>query len=234
MSSFGQFSFAGFFVAITLALSYQYTALTTEFTGLTLVNRAMSSSTIFLLGLVLVLGPLVRVFGGVWKTLFTLRKEIGMYTFLTGFTHVYLSMFPLARRGPWGFYEGMPWSAYPGLFGLAMLLILFIFSFASLKRRLSASTWWKLQYIGARAAFLAILVHTVVLRFNSWSVWMTQWAKGEQLSPPLALVACLFSLYVLAVKVFERTAKDKDMALRATTFVWFLVVEILFIFPRIR
>lgn len=233
MSSLGQFSFAAFFVGLVLTFNYQYTVLTTEFTGLTLVNRTMSSSTIILLGLVLVLGPLVRVFGGAWKTLFMLRKEIGMYTFLTGVTHVYLSMFPLARRGPWGFYEGMPWSAYPGLFGLVVLWILFIFSFVTLQKRLTPATWWKLQYIGVRVAFAAVLLHTIVLRFDSWTLWMSQWAKGEQLYPPLAFLACLFSVYVIVVKVFERIATRKDSLLRITTFVLFVLVEILFLYPRI-
>jgi len=224
MNSFGQLTLAGFFVGLVLAFCHGYTAHTTEFTGFTLVNRTMSSATIFLLGLVLVLGPLVRVFGGAWKTLFMLRKEIGMYAFLTASMHGYLSWFTRVS----------PWSTIPALVAFWTMAALFLFSFAKLQKHLDPALWWRLQYMGARVALVSIVVHTIVLRFDSWIIWMTGWAKGEQLYPPLALLAFLFSAYVIAVKVFERNLAQKDLLLRVTTFVWFVLIEILFILPRIR
>jgi len=174
-SSVAQYILASLLVGLVLAGCWKYTLIVGEASGLTILNRTMSSGTVFLLSLVLLVGPMNRLFGSFWKWLFLLRKEIGELTFLAGFTHVYLSMFPLARRGPWGFYLARPWSAYPGLAGLLLMGILFFFSFAKTQRMLPPVSWWKLQYMGARIALIGLVIHTVVLRWSSWGTWIGQW-----------------------------------------------------------
>lgn len=189
------------------------------------LNHTFSSGTLFLLSFVLLLGPFSRLYGGIWKVLFGFRKELGMLAFLTGLTHVYLSMFPLARRGPWGFYTGRPWSAYPGLLGLTLMAILFVFSFKKTEKLLPPAFWWKLQYIGARLALMGIVMHTIVLRWNNWKSWDIV---------PTALVATLFAVYVVCVKLLEYISfKKAKVRVAALTFVFIILVGFLFIFPTL-
>ncbi len=234
-SDIAQYILAGVFVGLVLTGCFKYTQLIGEAQGLTLLNRTMSSGTIFLLSAVLLIGPMNRLFGGIWRTLFILRKEIGMYTFLAGFVHVYLSMFPLARRGPWGFYESRPWSAYPGLAALLLMAILFFFSFVRTQKMLPSSLWWKLQYTGARIALLGLVVHTVVLRWNAWGTWLGQWWKGETIYPPLAFLAVVFALYVTKVKLAERwSGVSARNYVIAASFFLVIFVTFLFVFPSLR
>lgn len=231
-SEIAQYIVAALFVGLVLSGCWKYTEAIGEAKGLAILNRSVSSSTVFLLSFVLLLGPMSRLFGGLWKTLFMLRKEIGICTFFIGLTHVYLSMFPLARRGPWGFYTGRPWSAYPGLIGLVSMAALFAFSFVKLQRLLSATLWWKMQYLGARIALIGIVVHAVVLRWPSWTTWVSNWRQGADSYPPLALLAVLFALYVTGVKVLERTNPARaKMQVTALTFGFVLLTAFLFIFP---
>lgn len=180
-------------------------ALLADAKGLTVLNRTLSSGTLFLLGLVLLLGPLSRVYKAVWNTLFIVRKELGVLTFFAGLLHVYLSMFPLARHGPWGLYVARPWSAYSGLLGLVLMAILFIFSFTKIERLLSPRAWWRLQYLGARTAFAGIVLHAILLQWSVWSVWLSGWIRRANVGyPPLSLLVIVFSLYVVIVRLIER------------------------------
>lgn len=221
--------------ALVLLGTWKYTMLVGEAKGLSILNKTLSSGTLFLLSFVLLIGPMNRLFGGVWRSLFILRRELGMAAFLTGFTHVYLSMFPLARRGPFGFYEARPWSAYPGLLGLVLMALLFAFSFMKLQKLLPASSWWKLQYIGARVALLGIVVHTVVLRWSGWTTWAANWWKGADAYPPLALLGTLFALYVAKVKFIERFHGGRaKIHVTGFTFAFIVLVVFLFVFPGLR
>ena len=100
------------------------------------VNRGLADASMVLLGTALVLGVLSRLYNAFDKFL-TYRKEIGIMAFFSGAAHVYLAMFPLARRGPWGFYESRPWSAFPGLLGLGLMFLLFVISFKAVEEKLS-------------------------------------------------------------------------------------------------
>lgn len=205
--SIRQYAVAAIVTSLIVWLVYRYAVVRYGVEGLSSFNKSLATSTLFLLGIVLLLGPLSRFF-----TLFDhalkYRKELGVLTFFTGATHVYLSMFPLARHGPWGFYTSQPISAYAGLLGLAIMFILFILSFSSVERLLGTRVWWKLQYWGARNAFLVVAFHMIVLKYSGWETWMITRGVGESASgmtslPPTALLAAAFAVFVLLVRVSE-------------------------------
>lgn len=230
-----QYILAALLGGLILLGTWKYTLFIGEAKGLSILNKTMSSGTLFLLSVVLLIGPMNRLFGGIWRAFFILRREIGMVAFLTGAAHVYLSMFPLARRGPFGFYEARPWSAYPGLLGLVLMAVLFAFSFMKVQKLLSAAAWWKLQYMGARIALLGIVVHTIVLRWNSWVTWAANWWKGADVYPPLALLGVLFAFYVLKVKLIERWhGRQAKLHVTGLTFASIVLVVFLFVFPAMR
>lgn len=193
-----QYSVAAIVTAVTVWLVYRYAVVRYGVEGLSSFNKSFATSTLFLLGIVLLLGPLSRLF-----TLFDhalkYRKELGVLTFFTGAAHVYLSMFPLARRGPWGFYASQPLSAYAGLAGLIIMFILLLLSNVVVERAIGTRAWWKLQYWGARLAFIAVAFHMIVLKYAGWGSWFADRAA----LPPLALLATVFAAFVLVVRLSE-------------------------------
>ncbi len=201
-----QYAVALVVTAITVWLVYRYAAVRYGVEGLSTLNKSLATSTLFLLGIVLLLGPLSRLF-----TLFDhalkYRKELGVLTFFTGVAHVYLSMFPLARRGPWGFYTAQPVSAYSGLAGLVIMFILLLLSGAAVERAIGTRVWWKLQYWGARLAFIAIAVHFIVLKNQGMAEWFMKRGAGGAVGalwlPPISILAAVFFLFVLVVRLSE-------------------------------
>lgn len=193
-----QYAVAAVVTAAVVWLVYRYAVVRNGVAGLSSLNKSLATSTLFLLGIVLLMGPLSRLFA-IFDHFLKYRKELGIMTFFTGVAHVYLSMFPLARRGPFGFYQSQPVSAYAGLTGLVIMVLLFVISNAAIERAIGTRTWWRLQYWGARLAFLAIALHMIVLKYAGWGKWLLE--RGSL--PPLALLATVFAAFVLVVRVSE-------------------------------
>lgn len=201
-----QYMVAGAATVAVIWLVYRYAAVRYGAEGLSTLNKSLATSTVFLLGTVLLFGPLSRLF-----TLFDhalkYRKELGIMTFFTGAVHVYLSMVPLARRGPWGLYLSQPLAAYTGLGALIILGILLFLSNMTIERMIGTRIWWKLQYWGARAALLLTAVHFVVLKRQGMVEWFGDRGAGGALGmltlPPLSILAALFVTFVLVVRLSE-------------------------------
>lgn len=199
-----QYVVAGAATIAVVWLVYRYAAVRYGVEGLSTLNKSLATSTVLLLGLVLLLGPLSRLFT-VFDHALKYRKELGIMTFFTGAVHVYLSMFPLARRGPWGLYLSQPLSAYTGLFALIIMGILLILSNVTIERMIGTRIWWKLQYWGARAAFLLTAVHFIVLKQRGMTEWMGSRGAGNGALwlPPLSILAAVFTAFVLVARVSE-------------------------------
>lgn len=171
---------------------------------LSIINKSLASASLLLLGIVLLLGPLSRLYQRFDKWV-NYRKELGVLAFFLGAAHVYMAMFPLAKTGPWGFYQAKPLAAYPGLLGLVIMLILFILSFEIMKKKLGAERWWKAHYRGVRIAALAVLFHMSVLKYSEWLKWLSgETGKLTQPGwPPASLLVAVFSGLVLLVRLAE-------------------------------
>lgn len=230
-SSSAQYLVALFMAGLVYSSVVWYTKLSTPEVAAAVVNRGASMGTLVLLGFVLLLGPMTRMFGGGWRTLFMFRKELGVVAFVTGLVHVYLSMFVFARFGPFGFYVGRPWSAYPGLAALLIMAVLCFFSFHKTQASLAPTLWWKLQYLGARTAFLGIVMHVVVLRYSSWITWISGAFGGGKIAyPPAALLGALFALYIIAIRWVDFSkSQNKQSIASAVTFGFVAVVAGLFV-----
>ncbi len=174
--------------------------------GAAAVNVALAAGTLFILGMVLLLGPLSRMFQ-VFDWAFKFRKELGIMGFFTAATHVYLTMFPLARNGPWGLFRSRPWSAYPGLEALIILFILFMLSNTFSTRLLGAKLWWQIQYWGVRLTFVLVAFHMVVLKYQTIASWLMPGYAHTQTPgihyPPLVIWETQFVLLVLVVRLSE-------------------------------
>ncbi len=204
--SIRQYAIAGIVTAVTVWFVYRYAAVRYGVEGLSTLNKSLATSTLFLLGIVLLLGPLSRLFT-TFDRFLKYRKELGILTFFTGAAHVYLSMFPLARRGPFGFYQSQPLSAYAGFAGFIIMFILLLLSGAAVERAIGTRIWWKLQYWGARLAFVVSAFHFIVLKYPGMVKWLgDRGAGGTQGMPwlvPISILATIFVVFVLIVRVSE-------------------------------
>ncbi|MBI5356682.1 ferric reductase-like transmembrane domain-containing protein [Candidatus Collierbacteria bacterium] len=171
---------------------------------LSIINKSLASGSLVLLGIVLLLGPLSRFYSR-FDNWINYRKELGILAFLTGAVHVYLSMFPLARRGPFGLYQSRPLVAYSGLLGLVIMAYLFIISFEKLKEKIGMAKWWKMQYWGARITVLAIFIHMAVFKYPEWNAWLG--GEAGKLArpgwPPASLLVAIFISFVLLTRLSE-------------------------------
>ncbi len=200
-----QFAFAGLFSGAMVFGLYRVEVTLAGESGLSTLNVSLAAGTLFLLGTVLLLGPLSRLFA-VFDWGLKFRKELGIITFITGLLHVYLTMFPLARNGPWGLYRSRPFSAYPGLEALIVLFILFLFSWNWATHVLGAKLWWQIQYWGARIAFVLIGTHMIVLKYKTI---LSSIVPGSEPvtpgihTPPLIVWEAQFLLLVLVIRLSE-------------------------------
>lgn len=172
---------------------------------LSIINKSLASASLLLLGIVLLLGPLSRLYGRFDKWI-NYRKELGILAFFLGVVHVYLSMFPLARRGPLGLYQSRPIIAFSGLLGLLIMAALFVVSFEKIKSKIDTAKWWRSQYIGVRVAALAVLLHMTLFKYPEWIKWLGGEVDKKLTQPgwpPASLLMAVFSGFVLLVRLAE-------------------------------
>lgn len=171
---------------------------------LSIVNKSVANSSLLLLGIVLLLGPLCRLYRRFDKWV-NYRKELGILAFFLGAAHVYLSMFPLARGGPFSLFGAKPLAASLGLVGLLLMFFLFLSSFEKIKNRLGVARWWKIQYTGVRFAAIALLLHMTLLKYSEWGKWLSGDTGNIAIPslPPASLLVALFSAFVLLVRLSE-------------------------------
>lgn len=171
---------------------------------LSIINKSLASTSLILLGIVLLLGPLSRLYNRFDKWI-NYRKEVGILAFFIAAVHVYLSMFPLARRSPFGLYQSRPLVAYSGLLALLIMFYLFIISFEKIKAKINSAKWWKMQYWGARIAALAVLFHMTVFKYSEWGKWLAGDTGKLAIPswPPASLLVAVFSGFVLLVRLAE-------------------------------
>lgn len=221
---FRQYFSAFIFSAAVIAVSYGIEVMASGESGASAFNVSLAAGTLFLLGTVLLLGPLSRLFA-VFDWALKYRKELGIMSFFTGLAHVYLVMFPLARNGPWGLYQARPLSAYPGLEALVILFVLLIISNTYATRALGAKLWWQIQYWGARLAFALTAFHMLVLKYKTISAWLVPGGvsgePGVVHYPPLVIWEAQFVLLILLIRLSELfgTAAARRITLVSVVFV---------------
>lgn len=221
---FRQYLIAGLVSVTTAGGLILYLTARRGYFDLSIVNKSLASASLILLGIILLIGPLSRLYQR-FDTWVNYRKELGILAFLLGTVHVYLSMFSLAKRGPFGLFQSRPLVAYSGLLGLLIMAYLFIISFEKIKEKIDMSKWWKMQYLGARIAALAVLFHMTVFKYSEWGKWLAGDAGKLAIPswPPASLLVALFSAFVLLARIGEL------FGLKAARFlipVWFLTAVI--------
>lgn len=200
-----QYAVATVVSATVMATLSLYLFIRRGYFTLAIANKAIAATALVVLGIVLLLGPLSRAYDRFDRWVLY-RKELGILALAASAIHVYLSMFPLSKGNPFGFYLSKPVPAAFGLLGFLLMIGLFVTSFESIKNRIGASRWWKLQYHGVRLAGIVIALHLVILKAPGWVDWWNRVfppGVARPYLPPASLLAALFTLFVILVRLSE-------------------------------
>ncbi len=166
------------------------------------INKALAETTVVLLGLSFLLGPLCKISPFFIKHL-PYRKYFGLFGFYFLLFHIVASLLQLNARFPVDWYL----KNFGGMLaaGLAafIFLVMTVTTHEKLIARLGGNYWKLIQRVGYFALFLA-LIHIFVATNARWSLWLS--GKTDMPSSFLVFVfGVLVILARLAALVIDRT-----------------------------
>lgn len=171
-----------------------------------IVNKIFAGVSAVLFGVVLLIGPLSRIFSFPDRYV-QYRKELGIVAFFLAFIHGIVSLFFLPAKFPLSLYFlKLNW---PFIFGLAAIIIMAAIFFISNDRvmvKMGREKWWRYQYWGARIAFSLVFLHVFIMKWGGWIKWY-QVGGGNGLARPewpgAGLLIGWFMLFVVLFRLAE-------------------------------
>lgn len=202
-----------FRMAITIAIALftllsLYILFRRGYYNLYIANKAFAGTGALLLGIVLLIGPLSRMFSFADRYV-RHRKELGIVAFLFATAHGIVSLFFLPSKFPLSGYIGTAY--WPFIFGLTALIVLGVLFFLSIDRSMQSigkALWWRLQYWGVRISFILIMLHVLIMKWGGWVAWYREGGGKELAQPQLpgaGLLVGWFMGFVLFVRLTELT-----------------------------
>ncbi|MEK7578180.1 MAG: ferric reductase-like transmembrane domain-containing protein [Patescibacteria group bacterium] len=171
-----------------------------------IANKIFAGVAVILLGIVLLIGPLSRLFSFPDRYV-QYRKELGIVAFFLAIAHGISSSFFLSSRFHLsGSPETLNW---PFIFGLAATVILVALFFISNDRVMAAigrERWWRLQYWGVRLAFIFVLLHVFIMKWSGWVKWYKVGGGSDLVHPEwpgAGLLVGWFMIFVILVRLAE-------------------------------
>ena len=171
-----------------------------------IANKVFAGAAAILLGLVLLIGPLSRLFSFPDRYV-QYRKELGIVAFFLGLIHGAVSLFFLPSKFPWPRFLGtLNW---PFIFGLMAAVALVAIFFISNDRAMAAigrEKWWRLQYWGVRFAFSLVFFHVFVMKWSGWVNWYKVGGDKELVHPEwpgAGLLVGWFMAFVVLLRLAE-------------------------------
>ena len=171
-----------------------------------IVNKVLGSTAAILAALSLSAGVLTRWNPRVFSFLARIRRELGLSAWFFALLHMATSLLFLNSRFPLSWYQEELAPFFAGIFAVAIWSILALLSRHDNKSSLSSSLWVFIQSTGARLAFLFVLVHLVVMKYQGWIKWFSGLTKqtSELLHPeypPASLFVLLILLSVFVLRI---------------------------------
>lgn len=171
-----------------------------------IANKIFAGVSAILLGIVVLLGPLSRLFTFPDHYI-QYRKELGIVAFFLAFIHGIVSFLFLPSKFPLSSYlEKLNW---PFVFGFgATLILLFIFAISNhqARTRIGPKIWWPMQYIGIRVCFALVVLHVFVMKWNGWVSWYRSGGTSNLVHPEwpgAGLFVGWFMAFVILVRIAE-------------------------------
>lgn len=189
------------FVILSIYLFYRR-----GYYDLYIANKVFAGLAAILLGVVLLIGPLSRLFSFPDRYV-QYRKELGIVAFFLAFIHEIVSLFFLPSKFPLsGFLGTLNW---PFIFGLVATIILIGIFLISNDRAINAfgrEKWWRLQYWGVRLAFILVGLHVFIMKWKGWVIWYKVGGSDNLIYPEwpgAGLLVGWFMAFVVLVRLAE-------------------------------
>lgn len=171
-----------------------------------IANKVFAGVATILLGIVLLIGPLSRLFSFPDRYV-QYRKELGIVAFFLTLTHGIVSIFFMPSK--FSLSEFLGTLNWPFIFGLAATIVLVVIFFISNDRAMIAigrERWWRLQYWGVRLAFILVFLHVFVMKWDGWVKWYKVDGGSNLVHPEwpgAGLLIGWFMVFVVLVRLAE-------------------------------
>ncbi|MBI2054452.1 MAG: ferric reductase-like transmembrane domain-containing protein [Candidatus Staskawiczbacteria bacterium] len=171
-----------------------------------IANKIFANVAAILLGIVLLIGPLSRIFAFPDRYV-QYRKELGIVAFFLAIAHSVISYFFLPSKfsTQWFFGPGL-YSFISGLIAAVILTAIFLISSDRVMNAIGREKWWRMQYIGARLVFILVFLHVFLMKWGGWVQWYKT-GGGKELARPewpgAGLLIGWFMVFVVLVRFGE-------------------------------
>lgn len=172
-------------------------------------NKVFALSSVIIIGLSFVLGPLAKFWPQTFVPKLYLRKSLGVFGFGTAAVHAVISSSIISPAYYPDFFDAAGKINLIGettlLFGIlafSIFLIVAVSSIPAIEEKMGMERWKSVQRFGYLAYFL-VLLHVGVMDFKDWS----DPEAYKYLLIPISLIASLFIIFVFLVRIFAGTFK---------------------------
>lgn len=187
-----------------------------------IANKIFAGVAAILLGIVLLIGPLSRLFFFPDRYV-QYRKELGIVAFFLALIHGIVSLFFLPSKFQiQPFFAKFPIPFTTGLIATIILIIIFLISNDRASLAMGKEKWWKWQYWGARFIFALVFLHVFVMKWEGWVKWYQGQASNKGIVHPEWPGAGLLVGWFMAFVVFVRLAEL--MGPRIGRLAWYLTI----------
>jgi DMSO/TMAO reductase YedYZ heme-binding membrane subunit len=162
------------------------------------LNQVFASTSLILISLSLVLGPLGKFFN-VFDRFVARRRELGIWGFVFAYVHILLILFALRDRFPWSEFAEFPLSFIAAIVALVLLCFLTFITPMRVMRKMGPHVWRKSLRYASYAALLAILLHTWEFGHVRWERWIE---TRTPLTPPMGLIVFAIGVIVFLFRCY--------------------------------
>jgi len=165
-------------------------------------NKAIALAAVVFIALSFVLGPLARVWPGIFTRFQYLRKYFGLLGFSLGAVHAFISLLIFTPAYYPRFFTDAKLniigelSMLFGVISFFIFLLVAISDIPSVERSMKYDAWLKIQRTGYLALFF-VLLHVFVMGFEGWFKPET-WPGGLL---PISLIAFIITAITLLSKI---------------------------------
>lgn len=189
---------------IFFGLSF-YLFLRRGYFDLYIANKVFAGTSLIILAVVLLIGSLGRLYN-LFDPWLVYRKHLGIISFVFAFLHGVVSLFFLPSRFTLNYFLTNYFTFGLGLVALLILGYLFFISFDKFIGKMDPKKWWAYQVWGARIAGVMVFFHLVLMKYSGWIRWYQNGGNDELVRPfmpPASIIAAVFGLLVILIRVFE-------------------------------
>lgn len=201
-----EYTVAFFFATLLFIIFSLYLFNRRGFYDLYIINKVFAGVAIFQLGIVLLIGPLCRMFD-IFDHFLRFRKEFGMIAFFFAVLHSISSLFFLKSHFPIEKYLTTGKGPFTfGLMGILILIFIFLISNKKSMNNIGFKGWWIIQYWGVRVVFFVVALHVFLMKTPGWIDWYKKGGPNALVHPEwpgLGLLEGWFIIFVFLIRIAE-------------------------------